>query len=65
MQEYQSSDADLISQYQKNFSDFKTILKDYVQWHIEVIKNTDQIFIERFELQMGINVAERTLMTQK
>ena len=39
MQEWQASDADLINQYAKNFNDFKSVLKDFIQWHIKVIQN--------------------------
>ena len=35
--EWKNTDADLIAQYNKNFSDFKTQLGQFIKWHVAVI----------------------------
>ena len=68
LQEWKPTDADLISQLNKNVTDFIGQMKSgYIRWHSMILgsKTPDQIFNEQFELQMGINVNERTLKEDK
>jgi len=60
--EWRTSDADLITQYGKNFADFKSQLGYYIQWHVKVISDQQgQLWNEMFETKLGIEVLNRTL----
>ena len=63
MQIFKTNDFDLISQYSKNFGDFRTMMGPHIQCHIKVIATdaAQQLYNEQFEMQMGINVKERTI----
>lgn len=62
LQEWKSSDADLITQYNKNFGDFKKVMGGFIPWHIKVIgERNGQLWNEVFEMKMGVNVRERTI----
>lgn len=64
-QEWNNSDADLIFQYSKNFEDFKKELRPYINWHCEIIKDVKGLLHnEAYELELGIDVAQRTLREQ-
>ena len=59
---WKASDADLISQYSKNFADFKSKMGDHIQWHIKVIGADEPLmFNEQYQTKMGVNVKERSL----
>ena len=62
MQDWRSSDTDLVGKYAKNFKGFTSQLKDYIQWHTKVIQfdfdDSDyEALIVEYELMLGINVA--------
>ena len=60
--EWKNTDADLIAQYNKNFADFKNILKHFITWHVKVIQeNEGRLWNHQFEMQMGIDVDNRAL----
>ena len=68
LQDWKPSDADLISQLNKNVNDFISQMKGtFIRWHSMILgsKVPDQTFNEQFELQMGINVNERTIKDDK
>lgn len=65
--EWKVSDLDIIPQYAKNFNDFKSLLKGYIQWHVNVIgkRATDPVAAkEDFERRLGIDVQTRTITQQ-
>ena len=55
--EWKSTDADLIHEYKKNFDDFKKHFSNYIQWHIKIINDKQEVlYNEVFEVKMGVNV---------
>ena len=67
VQEWKSSDGDLINQYANNFKGFTTHLTTYIKWHRAILeeKVPQKMFNEQFEMQLGIDVQNRTLAQKK
>ena len=67
LQEWKSTDADLIQQYSKNMSDFRTHCNVFIKWHMKVINakpDEQPAFRTQFELALGINTEQRVLDQQ-
>ena len=64
LDEWKSSDTDLITQYAKNYGDFKAKCGKLIEWHVKVITTEagGKIWNEYFHDKLGIDIIQRQLI---